>query len=80
MTILAGHGRLAAARLLGKTAVPTISNRPSERGEKRAYIIADNRLAEKAGWDKQILAIEFQALVELDFDMTVTGFEIRRSI
>ena len=79
-TILAGHGRLAAARLLGMKEVPTIQIGHLTDAEKRAYVIADNRIAEKAGWDKQSLAIEFQALVDLDFDVTVTGFEIPRSI
>ncbi|ESY27389.1 site-specific DNA-methyltransferase [Mesorhizobium sp. C386A] len=74
--VLAGHGRLAAARLLGLKEVPTLSITHLSAAEKRAYIVADNRLAEKAGWDKQILAIELQALVDLDFDVAITGFDI----
>ncbi|TIP29594.1 MAG: DNA methylase N-4 [Mesorhizobium sp.] len=74
--VLAGHGRLAAARLLGLKEAPTLSITHLSAAEKRAYIVADNRLAEKAGWDKQILAIELQALVDLDFDVTLTGFDI----
>ena len=56
-------------------------SRAHERGAKRAYVIADNRLAEKAGWDEEILAIEFQTLFELapELDLTVTGFESPRS-
>ncbi len=47
-----------------------------QRPEKRAYILADNKLAEKAGWDREIVAIELQSLINLDFDMELTGFEI----
>lgn len=75
--ILAGHGRLEAAKLLGKTEVPTIALADMSEAEKRAYIIADNRLAEKAGWDEELLAIEFQFLTEHipDFDVEITGFD-----
>ena len=77
-TIIAGHGRVAAAKLLGLSSVPTIRLENLSPDEIRAYIIADNRLAEKAGWDKAILAIELQHLttIESDFDVTITGFEI----
>jgi DNA modification methylase len=77
-TIIAGHGRVAAAKLLGMTDVPTIRLDSLSTDQIRAYVITDNRLAEKAGWDKSILAIEFQQLlnVESEFDITVTGFEI----
>ncbi|MER9352003.1 ParB/Srx family N-terminal domain-containing protein [Mesorhizobium sp. M0514] len=74
--VLAGHGRLSAARLLGWKEVPTLSITHLNQAQKRAYIVADNRIAEKAGWDKQILAIELQALVDLDFDVSLTGFDI----
>ena len=73
--IIAGHGRVAAARLLGIDEVPTIRLENMSEVEIRAYVIADNRLAELADWDDEILAIELQALVELDFDVEVTGFE-----
>jgi DNA modification methylase len=77
-TILAGHGRVEAARLLGMQEVPTIRLAELTRDQIRAYVIADNRLAEKAGWDKSILAIELQHLltIESEFDVTITGFEI----
>jgi DNA modification methylase len=77
-TIIAGHGRVSAAKLLGMTEVPTIRLVDLSADEIRAYVIADNRLAEKAGWDKAILAIELQHLLTIDseFDVTVTGFEI----
>src|ERR1700722_9358568 len=72
--IIAGHGRAAAAKLLGATDVPTVRVSHLSAAEKRAYILADNRLAEKAGWDREILAIELQGLIELDFDVEITGF------
>lgn len=77
-TIIAGHGRVSAAKLLGLTEVPTIRLGDLSPDQVRAYLIADNRLAEKAGWDKSILAIELQHLlsIDTDFDITATGFEI----
>jgi DNA modification methylase len=77
--IVAGHGRVEAAKLLGMTEVPTIRLDRLTDDQIRAYIIADNKLAENAGWDKSILAIELQNLLTLDgadFDVTVTGFEV----
>ena len=76
--IIAGHGRVEAAQLLGMSEVPTVCLAHMSEAEKRAYVIADNRLAEKAGWDEEILKIEFQSLIELvsELDLTVTGFEI----
>jgi len=77
-TVVAGHGRVAAAKLLGMSEVPTIRLANLSPDQVRAYVIADNRLAEKAGWDKAILAIELQHLLTIDgeFDVTITGFEI----
>jgi hypothetical protein len=77
-TIVAGHGRFAAAKLLGMDRVPTICVEGLTKAQVRAYIIADNRLAEKAGWDKSVLAIELQHLmtIDCDLDVTVTGFEV----
>jgi ParB-like nuclease domain len=74
--IVAGHGRVAAAKLLKLTAVPALRLSHLSDAEKSAYILADNRLAEKAGWDKELLAIELQGLIELDFDVEITGFEM----
>ncbi len=79
-TIIAGQGRFEAARLLGIETVPTITI-PLEdltEAEIRAYVIADNRLAELAGWNRELLAMELQGLIEvdLDFDVTITGFEM----
>jgi ParB-like chromosome segregation protein Spo0J len=76
-TIVAGHGRVAAAKLLGMDQVPTIRLETLTEAQVRAYVIADNRLAEKAVWDKSILAIELQCLMTIDnLDVTVTGFEV----
>ena len=76
--IVAGHGRVEAAKKLGLTEVPVIRLEHLSEDQKRAYILADNRLAEKAGWDAEILAIELQHLsnLDLDFDVTITGFEM----
>jgi hypothetical protein len=76
--IIAGHGRIEAARLLEIQTVPTIRLETLTEEQIRAYIIADNRLAEKAGWDQSILSIELQHLVTVagDLDVTVTGFEV----
>lgn len=76
-TIIAGHGRVAAAKQLGMVEVPTIGLAHLSPAERRAYVIADNRLAELAGWDREILKIEFQAMAEmdLDFELEITGFE-----
>jgi DNA modification methylase len=74
--IIAGHGRLAAAELLGLSEVPVLPVTHLSAAEKRAYILADNRLAEKAGWDKEILAIELQALIDFDFEVELVGFEL----
>lgn len=75
--VVAGHGRLAAAEQLGLREVPTIELSHLSDAERRAYVIADNRLAELAGWDRDILSIELQSLadMELDFDLEITGFE-----
>lgn len=75
--VIAGHGRVEAARRLGIERVPTIRLDKMTDAQKRAYIIADNKLAENAGWDRELLGIELQDLtaLDLDFDLTVTGFE-----
>jgi DNA modification methylase len=75
--IIAGHGRVEAAKRLGMTDVPTLRVDHLTDDEKRAYVVADNQLAARAGWDNDILAIELQHLTEIvvDFDVTVTGFE-----
>jgi ParB-like chromosome segregation protein Spo0J len=74
-TILAGHGRVKAAELLGLAEVPTVRLSHLSDADKRAYVIADNRLAEKAGWDRDLLAIEMQGLIDIGFAVEFTGFE-----
>jgi DNA modification methylase len=78
-TVLAGHGRLSAAKLLGLESVPTLRLSHLSPAEKRAYVLADNKLAEKAGWDRELLALELGELATLlqteSFDLTITGFD-----
>jgi ParB-like chromosome segregation protein Spo0J len=64
--IIAGHGRVEGARMLGIAKVPTIRLSHLSAADLRAYVIADNRLAQNAGWDREVLAIELQALTDLD--------------
>lgn len=72
--IIAGHGRVMAARKLGLADVPCIRLAHLSDAQKRAYIIADNKLALNAGWDDKMLALEFADLQALDFDLALTGF------
>ena len=74
--IIAGHGRLMAARKLGHKEVPTIELKDLTEAQKKAYIIADNRLALNAGWDNEMLKLEFDQLAELGFDLELTGFSL----
>ncbi|MEI6487013.1 MAG: DNA methyltransferase [Sphingomonadales bacterium] len=74
--IIAGHGRVRAAALLGMRTVPTIALSHLSEAERRAYVLADNKLALNAGWDGEMLAIELQGLIDLDFDVTLTGFSL----
>ncbi|MEM5494463.1 DNA methyltransferase [Hoeflea sp. AS16] len=73
-TIIAGHGRVEAAKLIGMTEVPVRRLSHLSKDEVRAYILADNKLAENAGWDRELLAIEMQGLIDLDFDIEGLGF------
>jgi DNA modification methylase len=75
-TIVAGHGRVAAAERLGMTHVPTLRLSHLSESERRAYVIADNKLALNAGWDQDLLAIELQGLIDLEFDIELTGFSL----
>lgn len=72
--IIAGHGRLLAARQLGLATVPIIELAHLTLAQKRAYILADNRLAENAGWDEELLALELAELRDADFDLDLIGF------
>jgi DNA modification methylase len=73
--IIAGHGRVLAARKLGMTEVPVIELAGMSEAEKRAYIIADNKLALNAGWDLETLSLELTDLQNLGFDVELTGFK-----
>ena len=73
--VIAGHGRLLAARKLGMTEVPTIELTHLSEAQKRAYIIADNKLALNAGWDTVTLALELGELNAMGFDLALTGFD-----
>ena len=72
--IIAGHGRLAAARKLDLQEVPVIELGHLTPAQKRAYVIADNRLALDAGWDEELLSLELAELSEAGYDLTMTGF------
>lgn len=74
LNILAGHGRVLAAKALGLNEIQTLRIDHLSAAQKRAYILADNRTAELAGWDRELLAIELGALVKLEFDTDVIGF------
>lgn len=78
-TILAGHGRVDAAKLIGMGHVPCVRLEHMTPAQKRAYVLADNKLALNAGWDDELLAEELQALMgveDLGFDIGVTGFDL----
>ena len=72
--IIAGHGRVMAAGVLGLASVPCIRLSHLTETQKRAYIIADNKLALNAGWDEEMLGLELCELADLDFDMDLIGF------
>jgi DNA modification methylase len=74
--IIAGHGRTMAAKKAGIKEVPCIVADGWTDAQKKAYVIADNKLALNAGWDEELLAIEFEELGELNFDLTLTGFDL----
>lgn len=73
--IVAGHGRYEAAKLLGLSVVPTICLDHLTKDQLRAFALADNRLAELSGWDNAILKIEMSHLIEINFDVELTGFD-----
>src|SRR6185437_14291693 len=76
LEILAGHGRVAAAQLIGMKQAPVVRLSDLNPAERRAYVLADNKLALNAGWDREILAIELQGLIDLAFDVETTGFAL----
>lgn len=73
--IIAGHGRLMAAKKLHLRKVPTVMLSGLTEAQRKAYVIADNKLALKSGWDDEKLKVEIERLAELDYDLTLTGFD-----
>ena len=76
--IVAGHGRVMAAKKLGMDKVPCLRITGLTETQIRAYILADNKLAEDAGWDDEILKVELGELIDLDFDITIAGFDFEQ--
>ena len=74
--IIAGHGRILAAQKLGLETIPTIEANHLTEAQRRAYVIADNRLALDAGWDDELLRIELNDLDAEGFDLSLTGFDL----
>lgn len=72
--VIAGHGRLLAARKLGLESVPVIELSHLSDTQRRAYILADNKLALNAGWDEELLRLEIESLQDLGVDLELTGF------
>ena len=73
--VIAGHGRIAAAREEGISEVPCVFVDHLTEAQKKAYILADNRMAMDAGWDEELLRVELEALTEMGFDLGMTGFD-----
>ncbi|MFR6399910.1 ParB N-terminal domain-containing protein [Ruminococcus sp.] len=73
--VLAGHGRIEAAKEEGIAEVPCVFADHLTEAQKKAYILADNRMALDAGWDEELLSVEMQELQELGFDLSMTGFD-----
>ena len=73
-TIVAGHGRLMAAQVLNMPTVPVIRLSHLTEDQKKAYVIADNKLAENSGWDDDLLQAELAALGDVGFDLTLLGW------
>ena len=74
--IIAGHGRLMAAKKLGLVEVPCIRLGHLSEAQRKAYVIADNKLALNSGWDNDLLKIELMQLDSIDFDLNLTGFDL----
>jgi hypothetical protein len=74
--VIAGHGRIMAAQKLGLKDVPCMTATGWSEGKRRAYVIADNKLALNAGWDDEMLRVEFDDLRDMGFDLELTGFDI----
>ena len=74
--VIAGHGRIMAAQKLGIADVPCMTATGWSEAKRRAYVIADNKLALNAGWDDNVLKLELQDVDALGFDLTLTGFDV----
>jgi ParB-like chromosome segregation protein Spo0J len=74
--IIAGHGRLQAAQLLSLDEVPTITLEGLTEAQRKAYVIADNKLALNAGWNDELLKVEIEALTESDFNLDILGWDV----
>ncbi len=74
--LIAGHGRILAAQKLGIKDVPCMVAEGWTDAQKKAYVIADNKLALNSGWDQEMLRVELRELEALDFDLTMTGFDL----
>jgi len=74
--IIAGHGRLQAAQLLSLDEVPTITLKGLTEAQRKAYVIADNKLALNAGWNDELLKVEIEALTESDFNLDILGWDV----
>jgi len=74
--VIAGHGRLLAARKLGMATVPVIELAHLTAAQRRAYVLADNKTALNAGWDEELLRLELGALQDMGFDVSLTGFDV----
>lgn len=75
-TLIAGHGRVLAARTLGLEEIPVMVARGWSEAKRAAYVIADNRLAENAGWDENLLRVELEGLIDEGFNISLTGFDL----
>jgi len=72
--VLAGHGRLLAAKKLGLSTVPTIQVGHLSKAQQKAFILADNKIGDNSGFDFELVSLEIQSLQEIDFDINLTGF------
>ena len=74
--IIAGHGRLQAAQMMGMDEVPTITLEGLTEAQRKAYVIADNKLALNSGWDDELLKVELEILSDLNFDLDILGWDV----
>ena len=79
-SVIAGHGRLIAAKEEGIAEVPCVFVDHLSEPQKKAYILADNRMAMDAGWDEDLLRIEIESLQAADFDTSLTGFDENKNV